>query len=94
MKNILIKGAIATALVALLASCAVTLPVAVSEAPIGSKRGISKSTVVLGLYLNGEFGIKDAAKNGKITGAIATVDKKVTDFIIVQQVELIVTAAE
>ncbi|MCK9561569.1 MAG: hypothetical protein M0R02_02485 [Bacteroidales bacterium] len=94
MKNKFIKGAIVTALVALLASCSVTLPVAVSEAPVGNKRGVSTTTVFLGLYLNSQFGIKDAAKNGHITGAIATVDKKTTNFIFVRKVELIVTAAE
>ncbi|MDA3882537.1 MAG: hypothetical protein PF481_04595 [Bacteroidales bacterium] len=94
MKKIILKSAIIIAVVALLSSCTVTLPVAVSEAPIGNKRGVSESVVVLGLHLNNDFGIKDAAKNGKITGAIATVDKSTTDFILVQKVELIVTAAE
>lgn len=81
------------ALIAVMTSCAVIVPVGVSDAPIGSKRGVSKSVVVLGtMYLNKNFGIKDAANNGKITGAIATIDKKTTNFIFFQKVELIVTA--
>jgi hypothetical protein len=76
MKKLIYRGAITTALIAALTACSVTLPVAVSDAPIGNKRGVSTSTVILGLHLNSDFGIKDAAKNGKISGAVATVDKK------------------
>lgn len=93
MKKLFLKGASMIALAAVIASCSVTLPITASNAPIGSKRGVSKSVVIGGtLYLNKNFGIKDAANNGKITSAIATIDKKSTSYVFFQKVELIVTA--
>jgi hypothetical protein len=87
-KNIFIAGAI----VAILTSCSVTMPVTVSDAKIGAKRGVSTSTILFNvIYLNSNYGIGDAAKNGGITSAIATVDKKITNYLIFQKVELIVT---
>ncbi len=76
----------------LITSCSVTLPVAVSSAPIGSKTGVSKSTVICGnLWLNKTYGAAEAAKNGKLTGGVATIDEKTTNYIIFQKKELIVT---
>ena len=73
-------------------SCTTIMPVHVSEAPIGNKVGSSKSTVLFGtLYLNNSIGVHEAAKNGGIKEGVATVDRKVQDFIIFQQVEIIVT---
>lgn len=94
MKNKILK-LLAGVLVVALASCTVTMPVTVSNAPIGSKKGVSETVVVLKfIYLNNEYGIKEAAKKGKITGAIATVDEKTTNMILFSKKELIVTAAE
>jgi hypothetical protein len=76
----------------LLSSCSMTMPVAVSDAEIGQLRGESNTFVFLGIYLNPDYGIKDAATNGNITSAVATVDEKVTNFIIFQTRQLIVTA--
>ena len=74
-------------------SCTTILPVAVSDAEVGSKSGMSESTVLFGsIYLNKEFGIKDAAENGNITSAIATVDMKTKSYLIFQKKTLIVTA--
>ena len=76
----------------LISSCSVTLPVAVSSAPIGPKTGVSKSTVIFGnLWLNKSYGTAEAAKNGKLTGGVATIDVKTTYYIIFQKKELIVT---
>lgn len=70
-----------------------TLPKAVSNAPIGDKKGVSSSVVIFGtIYLNGNYGVKEAAKNGKITGAIATVDEKTTSYVFFMKKELIVTS--
>ena len=75
-----------------LTSCAATWPYAVTELPVGSKTGVSSSTVLFGtIFLNGDFGVKDAAKNGKITGGISTVDQKVTNYLLFMKYELIVT---
>ena len=74
------------------ASCSLTMPVAVSKAEIGQLRGSSSTVVLFGIYLNSEYGVKEAATNGNITSAIATADEKVTNFIIFQTRELIVTA--
>lgn len=76
----------------MLSSCSITMPVAVSRAEIGQSRGVSNTVVLLGVFLNSEYGIKEAASNGNITSAIATVDEKVTNFIIFQTRQLIVTA--
>jgi len=92
MKN-LNKFLVAGLVAATLSSCTVTLPVTVSRAEIGEKRGVSKTGVLFGvIYLNGEYGIKEAAKKGKITSAIATVDEKTTSYLIFSKKELIVTA--
>jgi hypothetical protein len=86
----LIFGCVATALVS---SCTVILPVTASRAEIGDKKGISTSAVLFGvIYLNKDYGIKDAAKNGNITSAIATVDEKTKNMLFFQVKELIVTA--
>lgn len=75
------------------ASCTITMPVTASRAEIGDKRGVSESVVIFGtIYLNKDYGVKDAAEDGEITSAIATVDEKTTDYIIFQKKELIVTA--
>lgn len=76
----------------LLASCSTTMPVAVSNAEIGQLKGESSTVVLLGIYLNTEYGIKEAANNGNITSAIASADEKVTNFLIFQTRKLIVTA--
>ncbi len=75
-----------------LTSCTVIAPVTASRAEIGNLRGVSETTVFFGIELNKDYGIKDAANNGKIKSAIATVDEKVTNYIIFQKKELIVTA--
>lgn len=75
-----------------MASCSTTLPMAVSEAPIGAKTGISKTiSIGYGLDLNGNYGVKEAAKNAGITGPIATADEKTTNYILFKKKELIVT---
>ena len=83
-------------LTALLASCSVTSPLAVTDNPVGSKRGISESVVIfgdgeLGVFLNPKFGIAEAAKNGGITGGISTVDVRVDNYIFFMKRTLIVT---
>ena len=88
LKNV---GVLAVAAIAL-TSCTVIAPVTASRAEIGAKRGVSVTTVVLGIELNKDYGVKDAANNGKITSAIATVDEKVTNYGFYQKKELIVTA--
>ena len=91
MKKIKNLGVLVVAAIAL-NSCTVIAPVTASRAEIGDKRGVSETTVVLGVELNKDYGVKDAANNGKITSAIATVDEKVTNFLIFQKKQLIVTA--
>ena len=44
------------------------------------------------IFLNKDFGLKQAAKNGKITSAIATIDMKTTNYFFFSKRELIVTA--
>jgi len=76
---------------AIVTSCSVTVPLAVSAAPIGNKVGTSKTTVLFGAWqLNKEFGIAEAAHNGNIKGGVATADLKVTNFVFFTKKEIIV----
>lgn len=65
----------------LLASCSITLPVAASSNPVGSKRGQSTGTCYLGvLCFDVDASIQTAAKNAGIT-KISTVDLKTTNVL-------------
>ena len=89
-----LKTLVAVIAVAVMTSCSITQPYAVTEEPIGSKTGVSKSIVLLGvIYVNGNYGLADAAKNGKIKGGVSTVDVKTTSFLgpIFSTKEMIIT---
>ncbi|MCE2712325.1 MAG: TRL-like family protein [Cryomorphaceae bacterium] len=89
LRNIAIAGFIAGAM----SSCTVILPVTASKAEIGELRGTSESIVLFQtIYLNKNYGLQEAAKKGKITSAIATIDEKTTNYLIFSKKELIVTA--
>lgn len=92
MKKLRIKVATLLVVIVGFSSCTVILPVTISNAEIGEKRGESKSIVIFGTYLNPKYGIKDAANDGNITSAIATIDEKTTNFIFFSRKILIVTA--
>jgi hypothetical protein len=62
-------------------SCSVTRPMSISAAPIGTRVGISKTSVILGIRTNKSFGIAEAAHNGKITGGVGVADLKITSSI-------------
>lgn len=75
---------------AILTSCSMTAPLSVSDAPIGVKKGVSE-TIVLGAWqLNSNFGIAEAAKNGKIKGGVAYADMKTTNYIFFMKKQIIV----
>jgi hypothetical protein len=77
---------------AILSSCSVTNPVTASAAPIGNKVGTSNTLVLFGtLHLNKNYGVAEAARNGKIKGGVATVDVKTTNYLFFVKKELIVT---
>lgn len=91
MKNVKYLASTAV-LAALLSSCSITTPLAVTELPIGPKKGISETKVIFGVIeLNKDYSVAEAAKKGKITGGISTVDVKYTDYIIFGKKQLIVT---
>ena len=75
-----------------LASCSITLPVAVSSNPIGSKMGEADAQVFFHvLSFGGDASIMKAARKGGIT-RVATVDMKVSNILgIVQTYTTIVT---
>lgn len=78
MKNLKYVLSVAVAAI-LLSSCTITTPYAVTDAPVGSKKGSSSTTVIFGtIQTNKNFGIAEAAKKGKITGGVATVDQKLS----------------
>lgn len=80
-----------------LASCSLSVPYAITKNAVGSKVGESSSIVFgsgaegLGIFLNGNYGIAEAAKNGGITGGVSTVDLRVDNYILFTKVTLIVT---
>lgn len=87
------KTIIATfALIAIMSSCALTLPVTATSNPVGSKVGRATASGYLGIiYLNADASIRTAAKNGGIT-KISTVDIKQTNlFNLLTTYETIVT---
>ncbi|HNZ85595.1 MAG TPA: TRL-like family protein [Paludibacteraceae bacterium] len=64
------------AIVAMMSSCSLTLPVAATSNPVGNKVGTATATGFLGiLFFNADASIRTAAKNGGIT-KISTVDIK------------------
>lgn len=75
-----------------LSSCALTLPVAATSNPVGTKVGTSSATGYLGvLFFNQDASIRTAAKNGGIT-RISTVDIKTSTILnLIVTYETIVT---
>jgi hypothetical protein len=64
------------AVVAMMSSCSLTLPVTATSNPVGTKVGTATATGFLGiLFFNADASIRTAAKNGGIT-KISTVDIK------------------
>lgn len=88
MKKFLVTGMIAAA--ALLSSCSVTTPLAISEAPIGNKTGTSSTVVLFGIHTNKEYGIAEAAKNGMIKGGVGIADIQVKNYLLFVKKTIIV----
>ena len=80
------------AVVAMMSSCALTLPVNATSNPVGNKVGTAKATGYLGvLFFDADASIRTAAKNGGIT-KISTVDIKQTSVLnLIVTYETIVT---
>lgn len=80
------------AVVAMMSSCALTLPVSATSNTIGSKVGTAKATGYFGfIFLDADASIRTAAKNGGIT-KISTVDVKQESILnIITSYETIVT---
>jgi hypothetical protein len=69
------------AVVAMMSSCALTLPVGATSNSLGSKVGTATATGYLTvLFFNADASIQQAAKNGGIT-KISTVDLKQTSIL-------------
>lgn len=81
-------------------SCSTIIPVTATNNTIGDKVGTSKTSILFGaanrsnlgagLVFNKDYGVVDAVKKGNIE-KVATVDLKVTNYIIFTKAELIVT---
>ena len=80
------------AVVAMMSSCALTLPVNATSNPVGNKVGTAKATGYLGiLFFDADASISTAAKNGGIS-KISTVDIKQTSLLnLIVTYETIVT---
>jgi uncharacterized protein YdbL (DUF1318 family) len=69
------------AVMAMMSSCSLTLPVNATSNEVGSKVGTAKATGYLGvLFFDADASIKSAAENGGIT-KISTVDIKTTNIL-------------
>ena len=79
-------------IVGLMASCSLTLPVAATNNPVGSKVGTATATGFFGvLFFNADASIQTAAKNAGIS-KVSTVDIKMTNILfILTSYETIVT---
>jgi hypothetical protein len=83
-----------------LSACSTVFPVTATNNPIGSKEGTSKTSILFGgasgtnlgggLVFNKNYGVIEAAENGNVE-KVATVDIKVTNFLIFRKAEIIVT---
>jgi hypothetical protein len=91
MKKLKMMAALIGA-VAMMSSCAVTLPVTATSNPVGSKVGKAKATgYFMVLFFNADASIQTAARNGGIT-KISTVDIKHGNILgIITTYETIVT---
>ena len=91
MKKVFV-GAVAAVVALSLTSCSMTLPVAATSNPIGTKVGRSSGNSYLHLlYFGVDASIQTAAKNAGIT-KVSTVDIKHTDILgLIQTHEVIVT---
>lgn len=80
------------AVMAMMASCAITMPVNATSNPVGDKVGMAKATGYLGIFFfDADASIRTAAKNGGIT-KISTVDMKQTNILgLIWTYETIVT---
>jgi len=80
------------AITAIISSCSITLPVAATSNPVGSKVGTASATGYLGiLFFGADASIQTAAKKAGIT-KISTVDIKHTSLLnIIVTYETIVT---
>jgi hypothetical protein len=82
------------AVVAMMASCAITLPVNATSNTVGSKVGTAKATVYFRVLSFGQdASIKKAAKDGGIT-KISTVDIKMTDLLGLMQTYTTIVTGE
>jgi hypothetical protein len=71
----------ATALVAVMSACSITLPVDATSNEVGSKVGRSSGAVLFGaIVVDDDAGIQAAAKDGGIT-KISTVDIRTTSIL-------------
>jgi hypothetical protein len=89
-------------LAVILSSCAMTVPYAVTNNAIGSKKGVSSTGMIwskkgllmgnlsAGMVFNSKFGVLEAVKKGGLT-TVATVDVKTTNYIFFVKREIIVT---
>lgn len=73
-----------------LTSCTVTVPIAATSNPVGTKTGISTARRVLGIWVQQDASVVSAAKNGGIT-KISTVDKTIRRGIFIYKIKTTVT---
>jgi hypothetical protein len=90
MKKFTLFCAVVIAAMAL-QSCSVSMPVLVTDNPVGSKVGEASYKVIFGFPpMNADAGIATDAKNGGIS-KVATVDIKVRGGLFTQTVSTVVT---
>jgi hypothetical protein len=92
MKIKMFLAAISIALIGVLSSCSLTLPVTATTNPVGSKVGTATATGFFGiLFFDADASIQTAAKNAGIS-KISTVDIKFKNVLgIITSYETIIT---
>jgi nitrous oxide reductase accessory protein NosL len=83
--------AILVLVVLMLAACSsITVPVAITDNPVGSKTGESTATQIGPILLSGDVSYSTAAANGGVT-KIATVERRIETTLFVHKITTIVT---
>lgn len=89
MKKYLVLAACA----ALFTSCSITMPVAATSNPIGSKVGKASAVTVFGMTFGGDASVVQAAVNGGIR-KVSTVDLQDRNFLFIVRTRTAIVTGE
>lgn len=94
MKRLMYTVAVVATLAISFTACSITVPVAATSNPVGSKVGEATGTGYLGVLMLGiDASVRTAAKNGGIS-KISTVDFKMTNLLGIIQTYTCIVSGE